>query len=124
MKREPNRRFHLIIDVLDVDVDKLNNKNFLINLIYKLVELLNMKILFGPRIIKGVEENPGLTAFCIIDFSHISIHTFTKTGEFYLDVFSCKSFNKNKVIQFIKKALEVDKKQLFISKPEYYRSKK
>jgi len=38
-----------------------------------------MKILFGPKVINGVDENHGLTAFCVIDFSHISIHTLTKT---------------------------------------------
>jgi S-adenosylmethionine decarboxylase len=119
MKRRPKRRFHLIIDIVDVELDKLNNQNFLIELIYKLVRLVNMKILFGPKVINGVDKNPGLTAFCIIDFSHISIHTFTKTNEFYLDIFSCKPFNKNKVTQYIKKVLNVQNKQMFVSKPKY-----
>jgi S-adenosylmethionine decarboxylase len=119
MKRKPNLRHHLIVDVVNVDFDKLNEKNFLIEIIYKIVELINMKILFGPKIIKGVEENPGLSAFCVIDFSHISIHTFTKSNEFYLDIFSCKPFNKNKVIQYIKKVLNVKNNQIFIAQPKY-----
>ena len=119
MNHKPNRRFHLIMDIVDVEPEKLNDKNFLINLIYKLAKLVNMRILLGPKAIKGVDENPGLTAFCIIDFSHISIHTFTRTNEFYLDIFSCKPFNKNKVIQYIKKILNVKNNQIFIAKPKY-----
>jgi S-adenosylmethionine decarboxylase len=107
------------MDIVDVEPEKLNDKNFLINLIYKLAKLVNMRILFGPKSIKGVDENPGLTVFCIIDFSHISIHTFTRTNEFYLDIFSCKPFNKNKVIRYVKKVLNVKNNQIFISQPKY-----
>jgi S-adenosylmethionine decarboxylase len=119
MKDKPDRRFHLILDIVNVDVEKLNDGEFLINIIFDLTSLVKMKILFGPKVINGVDENPGLTAFCIIDFSHISIHTFTRTNEFYLDIFSCKPFNKNKVIRYIKKVLNVKSKQIFISEPKY-----
>jgi S-adenosylmethionine decarboxylase len=119
MKNKPDRRFHLILDMVNVDLKKLNDKEFLINIISDLTKLVKMKILFRPKVIKGVDENPGLTAFCIIDFSHISIHTFTKTNEFYLDIFSCKPFNKNKVIQYIKKVLNVKNNQIFIAQPKY-----
>jgi S-adenosylmethionine decarboxylase len=122
MKQKPNLRHHLIVDIVNVDLDKLNDKNFLIEIIYKIVGLIDMKILFGPKVIKGAKENPGLSAFCIIDFSHISIHTFTKTNEFYLDIFSCKPFNKNKVIQYIKKVLNVKNNQIFIAQPRYLKS--
>jgi S-adenosylmethionine decarboxylase len=119
MKDKPDRLFHLILDIVNVDVEKLNDKKFLIDIISDLTSLVKMKILFGPKVINGVDENPGLTAFCIIDFSHISIHTFTRTNEFYLDIFSCKPFNKNKVIQYVKKVLDVENNQIFISQPKY-----
>jgi S-adenosylmethionine decarboxylase len=119
MKDKPDRRFHLILDIVNVDLKKLNDKKFLINIISDLTSLVKMKILFGPKVINGVDENPGLTAFCIIDFSHISIHTFTRTNEFYLDIFSCKPFNKNKVIQYVKKVLDVKNNQIFIAQPKY-----
>jgi S-adenosylmethionine decarboxylase len=105
--------------MINVDLKKLNDKEFLINIISDLTKLIKMNILFGPKVIKGTEKNPGITAFCIIDFSHISIHTFTKTKELYLDIFSCKPFNKNKVIQYVKKVLNVKSKQIFISEPKY-----
>jgi S-adenosylmethionine decarboxylase len=119
MSKKPNRRFHLILDIIDIDLQKLNRKEFIVNLITDLARLIKMNILFGPKVIKGTKENPGLTAFCIIDFSHISIHTFKRTNEFYLDIFSCKPFNKNKVIRYIKKVLKVKNNQIFIAQPKY-----
>ena len=75
-------RFHLVIDAFNCDSDKLGSKDELVKMIKDISELLNMKIISGPIVADGIEINPGLTAFAIIDFSHISIHTFTDKNEF------------------------------------------
>ena len=62
-----------------------------------------MKILEGPIIAKGKEINPGLSSLAIIDFSHISIHTFTNSNEALIDIFSCKEYGREIVLEISKK---------------------
>ena len=97
-----SRRFHFVVDAFDCDVKLLSDKKFLNNLVIKIAKLLDMKILEGPVVISGIPENPGVTAFAVIDFSHISIHTFTNSREFCLDIFSCKTFDYKKLDNFVK----------------------
>ena len=51
---------------------------------------IGMTKIAGPFVEQTTE---GLTGIVIIAESHIAIHTFPKLGRFYLDVFSCKSFD-------------------------------
>jgi len=60
---------------------------------------IDMQILKGPIIVEGLPGNPGWTGFVIIDKSHIAIHTFKKGNKVSVDVFSCKPFRKDKVIE-------------------------
>jgi len=113
-----SRRFHLIIDAFDCKKD-LSNKKFIEQTIIEIAKLLKMTIIKGPIIAKGIEKNPGLTAFAIIDFSHISIHTFTKTNEFCLDIFSCKEFDFSKLKKYIKSTYSLKDKQIYQSVVRY-----
>lgn len=92
-------RYHVLVDVSgcpnDVLVDISGLEQFLKNFPGK----IGMSILKGPVIAEGIPENPGLSGFVLIDYSHISIHTFTKYGEALVDVFSCKPYDKEAVIQ-------------------------
>jgi S-adenosylmethionine decarboxylase len=71
-----------------------------------------MKILHGPVIVEGIPTNPGLSGFAIIDFSHISIHTFSETNEVCVDVFSCKPFDYKELHRFVKEYLELEDKDI------------
>jgi S-adenosylmethionine/arginine decarboxylase-like enzyme len=97
-----NKRFHLIIDAQNCNNKLLGSQSFIEELIRGISRLIDMRILKGPVTADGIEENPGLSCFTIIDFSHISIHTFTKTNEFCLDIFSCKSFDYKRLYEHIK----------------------
>ena len=114
-----SRRFHFVIDAFNCDIIFLNRKDFLEKFIFRIAELLDMKILKGPEIAQGIPENPGLSGFAIIDFSHISIHTFTKSKEFCLDIFSCKEFDYKKLEKFIKQTFNLKDKQIFKSIVRY-----
>jgi len=61
-----------------------------------------MRIIKGPIVAQGAEANPGLSILAIIDFSHISIHTFTKYREALVDVFSCREYDRTYVLNIIK----------------------
>ena len=71
-------------------------------ILMELPSLIGMSILSGPYVVEGVPENPGWTGFVIIDKSHISVHTFTETNTVSIDVYSCKSFDAEKVVAYLK----------------------
>jgi S-adenosylmethionine decarboxylase len=119
IKKQPTKRYHLILDAVEVDDKYLIDKEFLKNFLEQTTKLVNMKILYGPIVVEGVPENPGLSAFCVIDYSHISIHTFTESKEIYLDVFSCSPFDYSKIENYIVEKFNLKPEQIFKSKPEY-----
>ena len=118
-KHSVPKRFHLIIDAFDCDIALLSDKIFLKKLIRSIAKLLDMKIIKGPEVVNGIPKNPGITAFAIIDFSHISIHTFTKSKEFCLDIFSCKPFSYKRMEKFVKKTFNLKGKQILKSIVKY-----
>lgn len=93
------KRYHIIIDVSKGDEQRLNDKNELATFLKELPGVIGMHVLKGPVIAQGIPQNPGLSGFVIIDFSHISIHTFTAFGEALVDIFSCKPFDQQKAIK-------------------------
>ena len=114
-----SRRFHFIIDAFGCDVALLSNIDRLRVLVKQIVKLLDMNILKGPVIARGIPDNPGLSVFALIDFSHISIHTFTNSKEFCLDIFSCKMFDYKKLETFVKNIFNLTDKQIYKSIVRY-----
>lgn len=102
-----SRRFHIVIDAFDCPADKLTDKNFITTTIKNIASLVDMTILHGPIVVDGDPANPGVTGFAIIDYSHISIHTFTESNEFCLDIFSCKKFDYQNIYKYIKKVFAI-----------------
>lgn len=90
---------HLILDCSGA-----NNISF--EDVFQMLEILPGKIgmneLTKPYVVKGADYNPGYTGFVIIEQSHISIHTFTNSDLVAIDVYSCKDFDEEIVLKFIK----------------------
>lgn len=103
-----SKRFQVICDISGANQNIVSSDK-LREFLEKLVKLLNMSILQGPIIAEGIPENPGLSALVIIDFSHISIHTFSKYNEALIDIFSCKEFDKEKVLDYCLEFFEAKK---------------
>jgi S-adenosylmethionine decarboxylase len=90
---------HLMVDgVYSEPVDRDTVERIL----RELPSLIGMSILSGPYVVEGVPENPGWTGFVIIDKSHISVHTFTETDIVSIDVYSCKPFDSEKAVAYLK----------------------
>jgi len=87
------KRYHIICDLKSCN-EKINAKEALREFLENLAKIIDMSILEGPIIAEGLPENPGLTALMIVDFSHVSIHTFSNYNEALIDIFSCKEYNK------------------------------
>lgn len=107
-----SRRFHIIIDAYNCQKELLSDKEKIDKVIKNIAGLCGMTLLHGPVVVDGVPENPGVTAFAIIDFSHISIHTFTKDRELCVDIFSCKPFSYHKVREYVKEEFGLEDKYI------------
>ncbi|MBF0275959.1 MAG: S-adenosylmethionine decarboxylase [Nitrospinae bacterium] len=63
---------------------------------------------YGPayafRFGEGIEE--GISAFQLIYTSNIAIHTNDMGRDLYMDVFSCKDFDAEAIIHFLKERME------------------
>lgn len=95
------KRYHLIVDVEDCPPSTVVDRVFVERLLTELPAKIGMSILHGPVVVEGIPENPGITGFLIIDYSHISIHTFQKSNELLIDIFSCKPYDQETVINFM-----------------------
>ncbi len=109
-----SKRYHIIVDMEEVGVDRLNDKKRIYEFLTKLPGMIGMNILEGPIMAEGVEDNPGITGFVIIDYSHISIHTFTISKTAMVDSFSCKEYDQQIAKQAILKFFKVPKEQAHV----------
>jgi S-adenosylmethionine decarboxylase len=95
------KRYHIIIDISHVDNEVLSDEQGLEQFLRGFPEAIGMHVLKGPMVAVGVPENPGITGVVIIDYSHISVHTFTEYGDALVDVFSCKPFDQESAVQAV-----------------------
>src|SRR4030066_1126870 len=96
---------HMTYDISGVGADRLANKNRMIGLMLQCIRLAGMKILAGPYVLDtaSFNPNPGLTGWTVLTTSHISIHTFIKQGMAFIDLFSCKEYDPDKVESGVRK---------------------
>ncbi len=95
------QRYHSIIDI-DVCNVKISDRDLLETFVKLVATTVDMNIIAGPLVAEGIPLNPGFSAIAIVDFSHISIHTFTKYNEVLIDVFSCKPYDRLKLLAVCK----------------------
>lgn len=94
---------HFILDAEGVEKEQLTDREVMRKVLIELPEIINMKRLTDPIIVKGAPHNPGLTGIIIIETSNITLHTFENSGKFSLDIFSVKSIDEEKIISYLKK---------------------
>ncbi len=86
-------RYHCIMDISEAN-DGIASVAVVREFLVKMATAVHMSILAGPVVVEGVPENPGVTGFAVVDYSHISVHTFTSYREAMIDVFSCKPYER------------------------------
>jgi S-adenosylmethionine decarboxylase len=104
---------HLIFDGYGCDPKKLGDESVCFEVLNKIVEIADMKKLHEPIIVKagsnealGGKDPGGYSCFIMIQESHISLHSFTKRGFVTIDVYSCKEFDSQPLIKYLKKAFK------------------
>ncbi|MCL5410912.1 MAG: S-adenosylmethionine decarboxylase [Patescibacteria group bacterium] len=109
--RELTKTYHIVFDAIGCNEENLDSEKFVFKLLMQIPKLIDMKVLSGPNIIRDYNpDKKGVTGFAIINFSHISIHTFPSTQEIYIDIFSCREFDYFKIKEYLKKILSVEDK--------------
>lgn len=95
---------HLILDCFGCTC--LDDKEFIRRFLQELVEKLNMSKIYDPVLVDYKhkdEEKSGITGFILISESHLSVHTYPKKSYVAIDIFSCKNFDVDMVITYVKK---------------------
>ncbi|MGA7878903.1 MAG: adenosylmethionine decarboxylase [Desulfoferrobacter sp.] len=106
---------HLMVDGYGCDRSALED----INLIYKFLdeypEQMDMTKIMPPYVFRyngSVPEDWGVSGFVLIAESHISLHTFPEKQYLSLDMFSCKPFDTEQAVEFIKKHFQIQKYEM------------
>ena len=91
--------------VVRAEVDKpIVNKNKAIQFLRSLIKKIKMKPIYGPTASYcKMPGNRGVTAFAIIETSHIAMHIWDESNPslVQLDVYSCSDFDPKTVFEHI-----------------------
>ena len=96
--------YHLILDCKSGDKKLISDKQNIKNFVVELVDRINM-VSFGEPTVEHFashdEKKAGFSLVQLIETSSIVGHFIDSSGDFYLDVFSCKEFEIEKVTECV-----------------------
>lgn len=101
---------HLIIDASKCNTAKLGDRLLIERLLTQYPQAIGMTRIGGPYMFEYQAPDPaysGVSGLVVIAESHIAIHTFPALDYFTMDIFSCKNFDHEAAIAYIRDALEV-----------------
>ncbi len=94
--------YHMSLDMAGCDQKAITSKETIVAFTKALVEAIDMKAYGEPECVHFAEHDPGKAGYTmtqLIETSNICCHFVDATGEAYLDVFSCKTFDPDIVIR-------------------------
>lgn len=95
--------YHLLLDCYESDKNLITDPDNISKFAKTLVERIDMVPHGEPQIIHfGEGDLGGYTLIQLIETSNITAHFCDVSGDFYMDVFSCKSFDTEIVLKTIK----------------------
>jgi len=101
---------HLMLDCRGCNAEKIGNLDFVWHFLNDLPEKIGMTKIIQPYVFpyEGlIPEDRGITGMVVIAESHITFHSFTEKDYFFFDIFSCKHFDVNRVVDLVREAFEV-----------------
>jgi S-adenosylmethionine/arginine decarboxylase-like enzyme len=94
--------YHLMLDCYAGDLASITDGKHIADFATTLVDRIDMKAYGDPQVIHfGEDDKMGFTLVQLIETSNICAHFSEDTGNFYLDVFSCKPYDINVVKQLV-----------------------
>lgn len=104
--------YHLLLDCTAGNKELIGSKENIHDFILELVHDIDM-IAFGEpwieRFATHDAEKTGISFCQMIETSNITGHFVDKDGNFYIDVFSCKPFDNQTVINLVDKYFQPQK---------------
>ncbi|MBW2981038.1 adenosylmethionine decarboxylase [Candidatus Woesearchaeota archaeon] len=113
---------HLVLDCYGCDRGSINSKRAISSMLKELPELIGMKRISKPHIVEyKAEQEPesGITGFVLLAESHISIHTYPKKSYFAFDIFSCREFDVNRAVDYVRDKFRIKRIRRNIVKRGY-----
>jgi S-adenosylmethionine decarboxylase len=95
---------HLMMDCRQCDYDKINDVGYVFETLYELPDLIGMTRITQPHVFPYsglVPEDRGVTGSVIIAESHLTFHSFVEKDYFFFDLFSCKDFDTDFVVNYL-----------------------
>ena len=96
--------YHLILDCKGGDLDKVRSSKNIDQFVRALVRKIEMVACGEPKIEHFAANNPHAAGFSLvqlIETSSITGHFVDLNGDSYIDIFSCKSFDIEKVKEVV-----------------------
>ena len=96
---------HLVIDGFGAQPEKLQDLALVFDLLDNFPDAIGMTKIMPPYVFRytGIKpEDWGVSGVVLIAESHISIHTFPDKQYINIDVFSCKYFDADLALQFMR----------------------
>ena len=104
--------YHLLLDCTNGDKELISSKDNVYKFIKELVVAIDMVAFGEPWIERFATHDLSKSgiSFCqMIETSNITGHFVESNGNFYIDVFSCKPFNNDTVIETVDKYFKPEK---------------
>jgi S-adenosylmethionine decarboxylase len=106
---------HLMMDGYNCDRQRLEDISLIYNFLSEYPAHIEMTKIMPPYVFRYEAKNPedwGISGFVLIAESHISIHTFPDKNYLSLDIFSCKKFDSDHAISYVKNLFVVQKSEV------------
>ena len=105
---------HLLIRAEVTDCPMRDDLGYVLSWMNNLIDKIDMKLMQGPNITYVDQKGyRGITCMALIETSHIVLHIWDEQSPvlYQLDVYSCKSFDLNIVLNCLKESFKVSKIQ-------------
>ncbi len=101
---------HLIIDGYEGDARKLADAELVRALLERVPLEIGMVKIAPSYVCRYEGPKPGdwgISGFVLIAESHLSVHTFPERGLLWADIFSCKSFDADRLVEAVREAFSL-----------------
>lgn len=96
--------YHLILDCAGLNPESIRDEKNIYHFAKQLVKDIDMVAYGEPQIIKfGHSGKEGYTLLQLIETSNICVHFVDEDNTAYFDIFSCKTYDNEVVINLVKK---------------------
>ena len=96
---------HLVIDGYGGGLEKLKDADLVRRFLDEYPATIGMTKMIAPQVYTYYGQTPedwGVSGFVLIAESHISVHTFPDRGYVNIDIFSCKEFDVDLSVEYVK----------------------